>query len=404
MDPHEVMSAVAVASVPRLGDWCTTYLLSEGTAAPWQDTVHVEPELLDHARELRAGMKWDPEAELGIPRVLREGVTEFYPVVDDTAASDERLAPPVATIVRELSIHSVISVPLVKRDRVVGAIQFVNSSTSRTFTEDDVLLAEAVASRVADALENLRLTAHQRMIATTLQTALLPGSLPSIAGVDVAVRYWATGEGTEVGGDFYDVFELDDGSWAVVIGDVCGTGPTAAATTGLARHTVRASAWHGARHGAVLSELNHALLRSGRTTFCTIAYCTLTATHGGFRFELAIGGHPLPILCRAGAGAEFVGEAGTLIGVLPDIRTHPREVDLGPGDTVVLYTDGVNDVAPPHGISDDAMLAMAGRACADATSAEEIADRLRAEIDTVLPLADRDDDIALLVCRVADAG
>ncbi|MEI2652574.1 MAG: SpoIIE family protein phosphatase [Microthrixaceae bacterium] len=118
------------------------------------------------------------------------------------------------------------------------------------------------------------------MIARTLQASLLPESLPRVDGVDLAVRYWATGEGTEVGGDFYDVFQVDDRT-AVVIGDVCGTGPMAASTTGLARHTIRASAWHGATGDAVLSELNHAMLRSGRSTFCTVSYCTLAPTSAG---------------------------------------------------------------------------------------------------------------------------
>jgi serine phosphatase RsbU (regulator of sigma subunit) len=206
-----------------------------------------------------------------------------------------------------------------------------------------------------------------------------------------------------VGGDFYDVFEVDDGHWAVVIGDVCGTGPAAAALTGLARHTIRASAWHGADHESVLRNVNNAVLRSGQVTFCTAVYGTLAHTRGGSSFEMASGGHPLPIIRRAGGGTEMVGEPGTLLGAFPDSRSVTVTAQLAPGDTMLLYTDGVTDVAPPYDLGTDALCTMFETSCASAASAGEVADRLGHELSSILPLADRHDDIALLVVRIAEA-
>jgi serine phosphatase RsbU (regulator of sigma subunit) len=279
----------------------------------------------------------------------------------------------------------------------------VNVESSRRYTADDLALAHAAAARIASSLEYIRLNEHQRKIATTLQASLLPAKLPDIPGIDIAVRYWATGEGTVVGGDFYDVFEVDDDHWAVVIGDVCGTGPAAAALTGLARHTIRASAWHGATHEDVLRNVNNAILRSGQVTFCTAAYGTLAPTSAGFTFEMASGGHPLPIIRRAGGGTETLGRPGTLLGAFADSRSVTAATQLAPGDTILLYTDGVTDVAPPYDLGDDALRTMFDVCGASAGSAGDIADRLGHELSSILPLADRHDDIALLVVRITEA-
>ena len=163
-----------------------------------------------------------------------------------------------------LDLRSAITVAMKKRGRVVGALQFIRSVRSRPYTADDVALAETVAGRIASSLENLRLHERQREIARTLQRSLLPATLPDMPGLDTAVRYWPHGEGSEVGGDFYDIFALEEpGQFAIVLGDVCGTGPAAAALTGLARHTIRDSAWHGDPPATVLAALNRAVRRSG---------------------------------------------------------------------------------------------------------------------------------------------
>lgn len=398
--PDEVMRTVTRAAVPTLGEWCAIFVLPEtGSATPDIEIAHADPAMVEFARGLQERFPYEPGASTGIPQVIRTGQSEFVPQITEQMISEAPGTHEGRDIVRNLRLSSSIAVPLIKRGRVIGALQFVNTDASRTYSEQDLALAEAVASRIASTLENRRLAAHQRAIATTLQASLLPGSLPTIEGLDVAVRYWAAGEGTEVGGDFYDAFVVDD-HWAVVIGDVCGTGPEAAALTGLARHTIRAAAWSGSSPQVVIDQLNQAVLRSDRTTFCTALFCEIYRVADGFRVTVTAGGHPLPIIRRGENGTETVGVPGSLIGAFDGARSTTCETGLRAGDSMVLYTDGVTDLPPPHGMDLSEMLGAVARAGRAGTSADQVAANLGDEIASKLPLTDRNDDIALLVLKV----
>ncbi|HEY5874390.1 MAG TPA: SpoIIE family protein phosphatase, partial [Ilumatobacteraceae bacterium] len=373
---HEVMRAVTSAAVPRLGDWCSIFVLPDGGGQlPEIEVAHVDPYMVAYIQELMERFPYDPDAPIGIPNVIRNQATEFHPVIDD--ALIEAAAPDEETraIVRALELRSSIAVPLVKRGRTLGAMQFVTSTASRGYSPDDVALAQAAGNRIASTLENLRLSAQQRLIASTLQASLLPDTLPEIPGTEIAVRYWPTGVGAEVGGDFYDVFAVDD-HWAIVMGDVCGTGPVAASVTGLARHTIRSAAWHGDDPTDVLAHLNLAVNRSDHRTFCTALYCTLVASADAVELTVTSGGHPLPVLVRAEGRASVLGRPGTLLGVLAESASSTTSHQLRAGDTVVLYTDGFTDVRPPHGLSADEFVELVAGAAASATTAEEVADRL----------------------------
>lgn len=230
---REVMVNVTRRAVPRLGDWCTIHVLAQdGSSAPEVEVAHVEPAMVRYARELQDRYPYGPTAPNGVPAVVA----------------------------------------------------------------DDVALAETVAGRIASSIENLRLHEREREIARTLQRSLLPPSLPDMPGIDTAVRYWPHGKASEVGGDFYDLFALEDaGRFALVLGDVCRTGPAAAALTGLARHTIRDSAWHGDAPADVLAALNRAVRRSGDGTFLTGLYATIDTTRDAVRLTVAYGGHPLAV-------------------------------------------------------------------------------------------------------------
>jgi serine phosphatase RsbU (regulator of sigma subunit) len=399
---HDLMLNVTKAAVPRLGDWCSIYVLAQpASTVPEIETAHVDPAMVEYARELQRRFPYDPDAPTGIARVIRTGQTEFYPAIDD-ALIDALDAPAEAReIVRELTLRSAIAVPLVKRGRTMGAMQFVMTSSRRQYTHDDVRLTEAVAARIAASLDNLRLADEQRQIAATLQASLLPSALPAIPGVDVAVRYWANGEGVDVGGDFYDVFNVDDSTWSIVIGDVCGTGPAAAAVTGLARHTIAAAAWHGDDHETVLRNLNRTMLARETGSFCTAVYGTVTQkVAGSATLTFASGGHPLPVIASVHGEARTAGNPGSLIGVFDELDVHATTEVLRPGEFVVLYTDGATDVRAPYELSASQFAAMVGRAAAGAPSAEAVADRLHEQLSAILPIEQRDDDIALLVLRV----
>ncbi len=403
--PADVMRSVTQVAVPTLGEWCSIFVLPEhGGPIPDIEIAHSDPRMVEYARELQTRFPYDPHATTGIPHVIRTGKSEFYPEIDDDVIADADTTDEARDVVRSLRLRSAIAVPLVKRGRVLGALQLVNTESSRVYTDQDLALAEAVANRIASTLENRRLAEHQRLIATTLQASLLPSSLPEIPGVDLAVRYWAAGEGTEVGGDFYDVFEIDDGHWALVIGDVCGTGPRAAALTGLARHTIRAAAWAGASGEDVLRQLNHAIWRSDQSTFCTAAYCELRRSDDGVVFDVTAGGHPLPILRRSDGSNALLGLPGTLLGAFAESSATTCSTQLFSGDAVMLHTDGVTDLPPPYDLSPEAMQAMAVAAAGSSASADGIASALGESIAELLPLAERDDDIALLILRIDSVG
>ena len=238
---REVMTNVVWATVPRLGDWCSIYVLPhEDAREPDVEIAHVDPAMLIQARAFQDRFPYDPDAPRGVARVIRTGESIFHPVLDDEALRVPGNSEGQLDAVHTLGFRSTIGVPLLRSGRVLGALLLVTSGPGRGYTEDDLVLARVVASRIASSLDNLRLTDEQRRIASTLQASLLPGRLPEIPGVRVAVRYWAAGSGIDVGGDFYDLFAVSDGVWAVVMGDVCGTGPEAAAVTALARHSLAA--------------------------------------------------------------------------------------------------------------------------------------------------------------------
>ena len=376
----EIMRNVTQMAVPRLGDWCSIHVVPrDGRSTPDMELAHVDPAMVAYAREIHDRFPYDPDAPMGVAAVIRTGVTEFYSEISDDVIESLDVPDEARALLRELDLRSAIGVAMKKRGRVIGAIQFVSSSSSRPYTADDVALAETVAGRIASSIENRRLHDEQREIARTLQRSLLPAALPDVPGIDTAVRYWASGEVTEVGGDFYDMFALEEaGKFAVVLGDVCGTGPAAAALTGLARHTIRDSAWHHDPPDEVLASLNRAVRRSGTPTFVTCVYATIAPSDdGGRRLTVACGGHPLPILVDAQGATTPLGRPGTLLGVVDDIDIHVTTVELGAGDVVVFHTDGATDVAPPHDLDDAAWQELVRDAARSGGSAEAVAENIQ---------------------------
>ena len=205
----------------------------------------------------------------------------------------------------------------------------------------------------------------------------------------------------DVGGDFYDLFRLDQNRWALAIGDVCGTGPDAASVTGKARHTLRAAAIHGVAPSEIMEWLNDAIIAGERGLFCTAVYGTLERLDGQrWRLTTISAGHPLPVLHTAGGNVDHVGVSGTLLGVLPQINVTPIETILGEGDTIILYTDGITDVRPPFAIDEAELLELVRKSCEGEAGAEATASNLIAQIEGVLPIQDRNDDLALVVVRV----
>jgi len=194
------------------------------------------------------------------------------------------------------------------------------------------------ARRSAEAAETRALA-----LARTLQQTLIPPEPPEIPGLDVAAVYRPAGDGAEVGGDFYDVFQVTDDDWVFVLGDVSGKGVDAAVLTSLIRYSVRGLAIRMAEPSDVLRELNSLLLARDVSRFCTLALLRLARVGAGWRLEASFGGHPPAVVLRPGARSLRFGASGFLVGVFDDVEFTTSRLVLGPGESLVLYTDGVTD-------------------------------------------------------------
>jgi serine phosphatase RsbU (regulator of sigma subunit) len=241
-------------------------------------------------------------------------------------------------------MRSVMLVPMAVSGRTIGVMTLVTAESRRSFAEDDLTFVGDLARRAATAVENARLYTERAMAARTLQDSLLPARLPTMSGWQLASSYAAGDVTVDVGGDFYDVVELDEGFLAVV-GDVTGKGVQAAALTAMARHTLATAARFDPSPAAVVRLLNEVLLDRPDISLLTVACARVVPTPSGALVRLTSAGHPLPILVRAEGSAppETVGPPGLLLGMSPGARWEEAELELVPGDTLLFYTDGVTD-------------------------------------------------------------
>ena len=341
---QETADFVARLCVPEIADWCFVELLQEDGAIDRVAMMHRDPSKHRWMQELDRRFPLDPESPVGSPAVIRSGEPEVIEDLPDEFLVAAAQSPEHLEILREIGFASVCIVPLTARGRTLGDIALATDRESgRRLTADVLPLARALADRCAVALDNALAYRQRDVVALSLQAELLPRDLPPIPGLDIAARYAASGQGNDVGGDFYDVFASDDG-WLVVIGDVVGKGPVAASVTGLARHTLRAAAAYERSPTALLVQLNRALLAEepGRR-LASVACLRLVPGDGHVELTLSVAGHPLPLLAAADGSVREVGTHGRLLGVdevplLDDVTTT-----LSPGDMIVLYTDGVVD-------------------------------------------------------------
>jgi sigma-B regulation protein RsbU (phosphoserine phosphatase) len=258
-------------------------------------------------------------------------------------------------------------------------------------------LAE-LARRGAIAVTSAQVYEERAALASTLRTAVTPRPLPRIAGADLGASFRPAESAAQLGGDFYDVAPRPDGSWSVTIGDVCGKGVEAAVLTGQVRQSLRTAALVTDDPAHALTLLNETLLTDGGDSFVTVLHGFLAAGDGGLTLRLGAGGHPEPLLLQ-GTEVRTVRVRGTIVGMLPTADFGVAEVALGPGDTLLMFTDGAVEANTRSGMLGADRIAQLLADCSGLT-AQTIADRVM-QLVLESQTGERRDDIAVLAIQAS---
>lgn len=242
-------------------------------------------------------------------------------------------------------VGSVVITPLPGHGVAAGALVLLRRTSQSAFSEGEEMFARLFAARAGAALSAARLYAEQSAITRTLMRDLLPPRLHRLDGVELAGGYRASEDHEAIGGDFYDVHPAmtPDDETLVVLGDVCGKGLEAAVLTGKIRNTLMALAPLAQDHAGVLRLLNSALLSAESTRFATLVLASVAHRDGHVVLRLTSAGHLAPLIVRNDGHIEEADTRGTLVGVMPQIRARTVETSLAPGETCLLYTDGVTE-------------------------------------------------------------
>ncbi len=350
LDLDVTLQAVADLSVPRLTDRCALYTV-EGDRI---ERRVIAPRLNEDEWVLFTSGELALDNPDGIGAVIRTGVRRYVRDVKDDMLASRTTSPEQLDFLRRVGFGGMLVLPLRSRGRNLGALAFVNR-TGRPMDADTVALAEELTARAAVAIDNAQMFSQRSHVARQLVQSLLPPRLPTVPGLDLAVRYQPAAPGLEVGGDFFDVIAMEPDACVIVVGDVQGKGVEAAALTGLARNTIKATARFETSPAVMLGHLNATLIEQiveraehpdhpwDTARLCTAAIVRLERRRRGWRVRAASAGHPLPLLRRPDGTVEPVCTPALLLGVDPDPSYTDTTVDLEPGSAMVFFTDGISE-------------------------------------------------------------
>nr|WP_323384937.1 PP2C family protein-serine/threonine phosphatase [Streptomyces calidiresistens] len=242
-------------------------------------------------------------------------------------------------------VGSMVVTPLPGHGVPAGALVLLRRSDRTSFNDSEEIFARLFAARAGAAMSAARLYAEQASITEILMRELLPPRLHHVDGVEFAAGYRPSADEERIGGDFYDVHpaSVDGQESLVVLGDVCGKGLEAAVLTGKIRNTLHALLPMADDHQRVLRLLNGALLDSHHTRFATLVLASAVRRSGNVRLRLTSAGHPAPLIVRADGRVEEADTKGMLVGALPRIETRTHTTELAPGESCLLFTDGITE-------------------------------------------------------------
>ncbi|MFF7972401.1 SpoIIE family protein phosphatase [Streptomyces sp. NPDC007905] len=396
---------LAEVAVPALADVAAVDLLDavvEGrpsTLGPSESAV-IRALAVRPAEDSDAVCAADPPGQIAryapdrlVTECVRTGEAVLVPQVKDEDLPRIAHSPEAAKSLARAGLHSYLAVPLIARGEVLGALDLKRTRNPEPFGDDDVLLARELAARAAVQIDNARWYQNARNTALTLQRSLLPSHPPVTTGLEVASRYQPAGATSEVGGDWFDVIPLDGGRTALVVGDVMGSGISAAATMGRLRTATTTLASLGLDPALLLEHLD----KTTSDLDHSIATCVYAVHDPHLRqCRIANAGHLPPARVRPGRPPELLDlPTGVPLGV-GGVEFSTVTVDFEPGDELVFYTDGLVETRR-HSLDErlDFLLSLLDD---PARPLEEACDLLL----RTLHHPDNHDDVALLIARAQE--
>ncbi|MEU9015435.1 SpoIIE family protein phosphatase [Streptomyces sp. NPDC048479] len=402
LEVEQTAQELAEVTVPELADVVAVNVLDsvleDGHPASRDGPTLFRALAVKAAYPTEAAEAADPPGHLAAydtDRLATQCVRTGHPILMTHADNNDlaRLARDrhAATLLARAGVHSYMLAPLTARGQILGFVSLTRARNPLPFDGDDLALATELASRAAVCIDNARTHQSVRNAAETLQRSLLPEHPPHLPGLEVSSRYRPAQATYEIGGDWYDVLPLDRDKTALVVGDVMGSGIDAAATMGRLRTATSAFADLDLDPAQVLQHLDK--ITSGLEHYIATCVYAVYDPHGA-DCHIATAGHLPPALVRSGKRPELLDlPTGTPLGV-GGVAFETTTFDLGPGDQLVLYTDGL--VETRHHPIDERLETLLHLLDRPDRPLEETCDRLLHE----LRRPDDPDDVALLIARV----
>ena len=393
-DRQQMLEHAAHLVVPTLADHCVVYLPAADGTLHATSLAHSDPARAPVLAEFRQH-KIPPVGPMSIQLAYSTGTSQLLRDAKAQLPRWHDLAPGLAELLVRLRADSVLSTPLLVDERPVGVLALARDAERPGFTGTDIAVVEEFARRLADGLAAADTFAREHAIAETLQRSVLPGTLPSIGRLDLAVCYLPATEGANVGGDWYDAFPLDGNRVGLVIGDVTGHSIASASIMGQVRSMLRAYAIDYPDPGEVLARTNTALCRLLPEALATAVYAVLDPATGELAYASA--GHLPPLVATGARQVDYLDKAaGRMLGASPDAAFTTAHRPLPAGSVLLYYTDGL--IENGHRDLTDGLDALAGvmRRSA-ALTAEQTCAAVR---DSLLGRDARDDDVCLLAVRL----
>ena len=391
---HEMLEHAAHLVVPTLGDHCVVWLPDADGTLRATSLVHRDPVRAPVLAEFRQH-KIPPVGPMSIQIAYSTGTSQLLRDARAQLPQWHDLTPGLTDVLVRLRADSVLSIPLLVDKRPAGVLALTRDADRPGFTTLDVEVVEVFARRLADGLTAADTSAREHAIAETLQRSVLPGALPNISRLDLAVLYLPATEGADVGGDWYDAFRLDGDRVGLVIGDVTGHNIGSASIMGQVRSMLRAYAIDHPHPGEVLERTNTALSRLLPEALATAVYAVLDPATGELTYANA--GHLPPLVVTSGSDADYLDDAaGSMLGASASATYTAGHRRLSPGTVLLNYTDGL--IENGHRDLTDGLAALADVMRQSATlTAEQTCAAVR---DSLLGIDPRDDDVCLLAIRL----